>query len=206
MTCLFVEEVIQTTFSYKVLGEIQNTNSRQCLDTMGRKEGENVGIYLCHGQGGNQVCQTFGSTESLTLFRFFRTHSIRRSVSMICAWTWPNQGVRCKWSSVIIKRAISYGSSTTRSVLTLDLKLTFSFRLQTFQLIHPSSKQCIGKNLAPSKPEVRSLFVCQKLTTFNFSRAWPSAMRVMKINGGISRIRRWVLWIKQNTATHFTQV
>ena len=42
-------------FRYQVLGEIRNVVSNQCLDTMGRKENENVGIYTCHGQGGNQV-------------------------------------------------------------------------------------------------------------------------------------------------------
>merc|ERR1712131_380790 len=40
---------------YQVLREIRNVVSNQCLDTMGRKENENVGIYTCHGQGGNQV-------------------------------------------------------------------------------------------------------------------------------------------------------
>ena len=41
---------------YKVLGEVRNEVSGLCLDTMGRKENEKVGIFSCHGQGGNQVC------------------------------------------------------------------------------------------------------------------------------------------------------
>jgi len=40
---------------YKVLGEVRNEVSGLCLDTMGRKENEKVGIFSCHGQGGNQV-------------------------------------------------------------------------------------------------------------------------------------------------------
>merc|ERR1712106_6273 len=39
---------------YKTLGEVQNINSGHCLDTMSRNKGENVAIYPCHNQGGNQ--------------------------------------------------------------------------------------------------------------------------------------------------------
>ncbi|KAJ8679434.1 hypothetical protein QAD02_015221 [Eretmocerus hayati] len=47
---------------YHYLGDIKNADSRSvdkiqsyCLDTMGRKTGENVGLSYCHGLGGNQV-------------------------------------------------------------------------------------------------------------------------------------------------------
>lgn len=40
---------------YYSLGEIRNTNSKLCLDTFGRKSGENAGLTACHGLGGNQV-------------------------------------------------------------------------------------------------------------------------------------------------------
>ena len=40
---------------YFYLGEIRNAESQTCLDTMGRKGGENVGMSYCHGLGGNQV-------------------------------------------------------------------------------------------------------------------------------------------------------
>ncbi|CAD7690697.1 unnamed protein product [Nyctereutes procyonoides] len=37
------------------LAEIRNVETNQCLDNMGRKENEKVGIFNCHGMGGNQV-------------------------------------------------------------------------------------------------------------------------------------------------------
>ena len=32
---------------------------RQCIDTMGKKAGESVGVSTCHGLGGNQVRNIF---------------------------------------------------------------------------------------------------------------------------------------------------
>ncbi|XP_014220951.1 polypeptide N-acetylgalactosaminyltransferase 5 [Trichogramma pretiosum] len=50
---------------YYYLGDIKNSVSNEdvnsyqtqhfCLDTMGRRTGENLGISLCHGLGGNQI-------------------------------------------------------------------------------------------------------------------------------------------------------
>jgi polypeptide N-acetylgalactosaminyltransferase len=40
---------------YHHLGEIRNEDSQYCLDTMGRKSGEVLGMGYCHGLGGNQV-------------------------------------------------------------------------------------------------------------------------------------------------------
>ncbi|CAD6234224.1 GSCOCG00007669001-RA-CDS [Cotesia congregata] len=40
---------------YHYLGDITNLEMRNCLDTMDRKTGENVGLSYCHGLGGNQV-------------------------------------------------------------------------------------------------------------------------------------------------------
>lgn len=45
---------------YYSLGEIRNIHSNMCLDTYGRKSGENAAISVCHGLGGNQV---FAYTE-----------------------------------------------------------------------------------------------------------------------------------------------
>ncbi|CAH8493398.1 unnamed protein product [Schistosoma rodhaini] len=45
------------------LGEIRH-KSGQCLDSLGHKLGETVGVTHCHGQGGNQV---FAITESGTI-------------------------------------------------------------------------------------------------------------------------------------------
>ena len=48
---------------YFYLGDIKNSHSEileniqhVCLDTMGRKSGENLGMNYCHNLGGNQVC------------------------------------------------------------------------------------------------------------------------------------------------------
>ena len=35
--------------------KIKNDASHNCLDTMGRKSGDQVGLSFCHGLGGNQV-------------------------------------------------------------------------------------------------------------------------------------------------------
>jgi len=91
---------------------------------MGRKEGENVGIYLCHGQGGNQVF-------SYTLDKEIRVDDLCLDVAKSGS---PVQMVKCHHQK---------GNQL------------WEFNDKTFQLIHPSSKQCIGKNLAPSKPEPR---------------------------------------------------
>ena len=34
---------------------MRNKETQQCLDSMGRKAGEKVGLLSCHGMGGNQV-------------------------------------------------------------------------------------------------------------------------------------------------------
>ena len=44
---------------YYYLGDVKNIETQTCLDTMGRRTGENVGISYCHGLGGNQVCVYF---------------------------------------------------------------------------------------------------------------------------------------------------
>lgn len=41
--------------------QIRNKETSQCLDTMGRKASEKVGMVACHGMGGNQVRQSFPS-------------------------------------------------------------------------------------------------------------------------------------------------
>ncbi|XP_071812877.1 polypeptide N-acetylgalactosaminyltransferase 1-like [Apostichopus japonicus] len=41
--------------NYKVMGEVRNMASQQCLDTMMRDPGNKVGLFGCHGQGGNQI-------------------------------------------------------------------------------------------------------------------------------------------------------
>ncbi|XP_049824738.1 polypeptide N-acetylgalactosaminyltransferase 5 isoform X2 [Aethina tumida] len=45
----------QMPLEYYYLGDIRNMATRNCLDTMGRKSGENLGMTYCHNLGGNQV-------------------------------------------------------------------------------------------------------------------------------------------------------
>ncbi|XP_057666804.1 polypeptide N-acetylgalactosaminyltransferase 5 isoform X2 [Diorhabda carinulata] len=45
----------QMPLDYYYLGDIRNVANRNCLDTMGRKSGENLGMTFCHNLGGNQV-------------------------------------------------------------------------------------------------------------------------------------------------------
>lgn len=45
----------QMPLDYYYLGEIKNAETANCLDTFGRKSGENVAMGSCHGLGGNQV-------------------------------------------------------------------------------------------------------------------------------------------------------
>ncbi|XP_050299063.1 polypeptide N-acetylgalactosaminyltransferase 5 isoform X3 [Anthonomus grandis grandis] len=45
----------QMPLDYYYLGDIRNLETRNCLDTMGRKSGENLGMTYCHNMGGNQV-------------------------------------------------------------------------------------------------------------------------------------------------------
>ncbi|XP_066992497.1 polypeptide N-acetylgalactosaminyltransferase 5 [Anabrus simplex] len=45
----------QMPLDYYYLGDVRNAETQNCLDTLGRKGGENVGMSYCHGLGGNQV-------------------------------------------------------------------------------------------------------------------------------------------------------
>merc|ERR1712241_599144 len=45
----------QMPLDYYYLGEIKNVGTHNCMDTMGRKSGEEVGLSYCHGMGGNQA-------------------------------------------------------------------------------------------------------------------------------------------------------
>lgn len=45
----------QMPLHYYSLGEIRNIETNNCLDTFGRKSGENIALSRCHGLGGNQV-------------------------------------------------------------------------------------------------------------------------------------------------------
>jgi polypeptide N-acetylgalactosaminyltransferase len=44
---------------------MKNDGTHNCLDTMGRKSGEEVGLSYCHGLGGNQVRYFYAPASSL---------------------------------------------------------------------------------------------------------------------------------------------
>lgn len=52
--------------NYHSLGEIRNIQTNNCLDTFGRKSGENVAMTRCHGMGGNQVFAYTGHKQIMT--------------------------------------------------------------------------------------------------------------------------------------------
>lgn len=56
----------QMPVEYHALGEIRNKATGQCIDSMGRKSGEKVGMVQCHGMGGNQVFAYTGSKQLAT--------------------------------------------------------------------------------------------------------------------------------------------
>ncbi|XP_031352830.1 polypeptide N-acetylgalactosaminyltransferase 5 isoform X1 [Photinus pyralis] len=45
----------QMPLDYFYLGDIRNVETQSCLDTMGRKSGESLGMTYCHNLGGNQI-------------------------------------------------------------------------------------------------------------------------------------------------------
>uniref|UniRef100_A0A224XLV8 Polypeptide N-acetylgalactosaminyltransferase n=1 Tax=Panstrongylus lignarius TaxID=156445 RepID=A0A224XLV8_9HEMI len=45
----------QMPLDYYYLGEVRNAESQNCLDTLGRKNNDILGMSYCHGLGGNQV-------------------------------------------------------------------------------------------------------------------------------------------------------
>ncbi len=53
---------------YHYLGEIRNEETQYCLDTMGRKSGEMLGMGYCHGLGGNQVSTKLKSVFTINVF------------------------------------------------------------------------------------------------------------------------------------------
>ena len=52
---IIILEILNDHFIF----QIKNDGTHNCLDTMGRKSGEEVGLSYCHGLGGNQVSVIF---------------------------------------------------------------------------------------------------------------------------------------------------
>ena len=56
--------------------QIRNKATSQCIDSMGRKSGEKVGLVQCHGMGGNQVSHMTSLFFEGLLFCFSSFHMI----------------------------------------------------------------------------------------------------------------------------------
>ena len=63
------------TLSY---GSIKQTD--KCIDTLGHGEGQTVGFYECHGQGGNQVIFEF--LQNLFLLIVYISNEIHAFVAL----------------------------------------------------------------------------------------------------------------------------
>lgn len=46
---------------------MRNPSSDMCLDTLGKKDDAPLGLYQCHGQGGNQVMKLATSCYLVTV-------------------------------------------------------------------------------------------------------------------------------------------
>ena len=55
---------------FNPLFQIKNEGTHNCLDTMGRKSGEEVGLSYCHGLGGNQVNFFTKIFKNFQIFQF----------------------------------------------------------------------------------------------------------------------------------------
>ncbi|KAI5642081.1 ricin-type beta-trefoil lectin domain-containing protein [Phthorimaea operculella] len=53
----------QMPLDYYYLGEIRNAETSNCLDTLGGKAGQPLGMGYCHGMGGNQISKVFAYTK-----------------------------------------------------------------------------------------------------------------------------------------------
>jgi polypeptide N-acetylgalactosaminyltransferase len=47
--------LIHYSYQFPLQFQVKNKATGLCLDSMGRKSGENVGLVNCHMMGGNQV-------------------------------------------------------------------------------------------------------------------------------------------------------
>ena len=82
--------------------QVRNPASRKCLDTLGGREGAEVGLYTCHNQAGNQVgvvmsrwawhgtwCGGGGSDMCLVCRSLDSVTWGRYSLKKTCVWMWP---------------------------------------------------------------------------------------------------------------------
>lgn len=59
-------------FCVRLVSQIRNVETNQCVDNMGRKENERVGFFNCHGMGGNQVRNLHTCTLKYSDTQYFK--------------------------------------------------------------------------------------------------------------------------------------
>ena len=74
---IYMEAPVPRDFFH--LGSVANVGLNFCIDTMGRKDGQDAGATFCHGQGGNQI------------FEYSKTHQL--ATGALCLDTNGSPGV-----------------------------------------------------------------------------------------------------------------
>ncbi|KAI4811301.1 hypothetical protein KUCAC02_014213 [Chaenocephalus aceratus] len=139
---------------YYSLGEIRNVETNQCLDNMARKENEKVGIFNCHGMGGNQVFSYTANKEIRTDDLCLDVSKLNGPVMMLkCHHLKGNQ----LWDYDPVH---DFCPPHTHS-------LSLSLSPQKLSLIHVNSNQCLDK-----ANEEDSQVPCVKDCTHTRSQQW----------------------------------
>ncbi|KAJ8314117.1 hypothetical protein KUTeg_008678 [Tegillarca granosa] len=160
----------QMPLDYYALGEIRNKETGQCIDSMGRKSGEKVGLVHCHGMGGNQV---FSYTKKKAL----QTDDICLDVSAISG---PVKLFQChglggnqQWE--YNRKVFTYTSKKqlmTDDDVCIDSNYgivnfvrcssgqgIWDYNKETLEIKHVNSKQCLGAS-SPTDKDAPSIGPC----------------------------------------------
>ncbi|KAI0227459.1 Polypeptide N-acetylgalactosaminyltransferase 13 [Lamellibrachia satsuma] len=163
----------QMPVDYVSVGEVRNKHSGQCIDTMGRKTGEKIGMVTCHGMGGNQVFSYTKKKSFQTDDLCLDVSSVRGPVKLFqCHGLGGNQ----KWQydkQIFIYTAkhefmieqMCWDAMTMNGPLVflrchgVRFKQEWFYDKETLTIQHVNSKQCLGTP-SPSARDTPSLEAC----------------------------------------------